>query len=120
MGNDTTGADMRRHWFGRTWKFVAMGVIAVALISVVVMALWNWLMPALFGLPAIGFWQALGLLALTRILFGGLRGGRPHRHWRGRMRERWNRMTPEEREQFMAGMRGRCGRTAHEEVGPAA
>ena len=72
--------------------------------------LWNWLMPVIFGLPHIGFWQALGLLALTRILFGGLRGWPGHRgRWGNRMRERWNEMSPEEREKFRRGLQGRCG-----------
>jgi hypothetical protein len=86
-----------------------------------VMHLWNWLAPALFGLRLITFWQALGLLALCRILFGGfgLGGGR-HRNSRRRMEgrirermgermdERWEQMTPEEREKFRQGMRS-CG-----------
>jgi len=42
---------------------------------------------------------------LSKILFGGFRGGPP---WRHRMMERWAQMTPEEREKFRAGMRGRC------------
>ncbi|MGH9971209.1 MAG: hypothetical protein ACREBG_25925 [Pyrinomonadaceae bacterium] len=78
----------------------------------VVMLLWNWLAPTLFGLPHITFWQGLGLLALCRILFGGfgLGGGGSHRsRSRRRMRERWEQMTPEEQERFRQGMRGRCG-----------
>jgi hypothetical protein len=79
----------------------------------VVMLLWNWLAPPLFGLPQVTFWQALGLLALCRILFGGFGlGGGGHRNsrWRmdgrirervrERMAERWEQMTPEEREKF--------------------
>ena len=75
----------------------------------VVRLLWNALLPDLFGWPAIGFWRALGLLALCRILFGGLglHGGGGSR-WRGRMGERWERMTPEERARFREGLRGRC------------
>ncbi len=72
--------------------------------------LWNWLMPVIFGLPHIGIGQALGLLLLSRILFGGFRGWPGHRgRWGHRMRERWNEMTPEEREKFRLGMQGRCG-----------
>jgi hypothetical protein len=76
----------------------------------VVMQLWNWLMPVLFGWHGIGFWQAIGILVLSKILFGGFRG-RPghHLHWRGRMMERWEQMTPEEREKFRESMRGCCG-----------
>jgi hypothetical protein len=76
----------------------------------VVKLLWNWLAPALFGLRTITFWQALGLLALCRILFGGfgLNGGSSRRS-RRRMFERWEQMTPEERERFRQGMRSRGG-----------
>src|SRR6267378_2020779 len=67
-----------------------------------VMHLWNWLAPALFGLRIITFWQALGLLALCRILFGGfgLGGGGHRNNLRHRMAERWGKMTPEEREKY--------------------
>src|SRR5437016_3325859 len=79
----------------------------------VVMLLWNWLAPALFGLRQITFWQALGLLALCRILFGGfgLGGGSPRSRSRRRMRERWEKMTDEERESFRQGLHDRSGRT---------
>jgi hypothetical protein len=75
-----------------------------------VLRLWNWLTPTLFGWKPITFWQAIGLLVLCRILFGGggLRGG--HRsHSRRRMAARWDRMTPEEREKFRRSFRGRWG-----------
>ena len=90
-------------------KFVVLVVIAIAAAGAVVMSLWNWLLPELFGMPAIGFWQAIGVLVLSRILLGGWRGRGHGMHWRHRMMERWERMTPEEREKFRAGMRGRCG-----------
>lgn len=79
----------------------------IALGGWVVMALWNWLMPGLFGWKTLTFWQALGLLLLCRILFGGVGRGmvRPRRHgdhgkWRGGMAFRWSRMSDEEREAF--------------------
>ena len=104
---------MRRNWWMRGLKFAAIVVIALAALGAVVMGLWNWLMPVLFGWPAIGFWQALGLLVLSKILLGGLRGGPGrHRHWRGRMIDRWENMTDEEREKFREGMRQRCGRSS--------
>jgi hypothetical protein len=94
----------------RALKIAFFVVLAVLALSFVVMSLWNWLMPALFGLRIISFWQALGLLVLSKILIGGFRG-RPGggMHWRRRMMERWEQMTPEEREKFRQGMRGRCG-----------
>ena len=65
--------------------------------------LWNWLLPAIFGWRQVTFWQALGMLALCRILFGGL--GR-HGGYRSK---RWEHMTPEERERFRQGMRAPPG-----------
>ena len=101
---------MRKYWIARGLKFVAFAAVAVVAASAVVMWLWNWVMPATFGLPAITLGRALGLLVLSRILLGGLSGGMSRRmHWRHRMRERWERMTPEQREQFTAGMQRRCG-----------
>jgi hypothetical protein len=95
---------------GRIIKIVLLVLIAAAVFSFAVMRLWNWLMPGLFGLHIITYWQALGVLVLSKILFGGFRG-RPHfgPRWRHRMMERWEQMTPEEREKFRQGMRGRCG-----------
>jgi hypothetical protein len=91
-------------------KIACVGLLAVALFTFAVMSLWNVLMPAIFGLHAITFWQALGLLVLSKVLFGGFRsfpgGGRGRR----RMMERWEQMTPEEREKFKQGMRRGCGR----------
>ena len=70
-----------------------------------VQSLWNGLMPAIFGLRTIGYWQALGLMVLCWILFGGLRGARSSGgRWRHGMRERWERMTPGEREEFVKGL----------------
>jgi hypothetical protein len=81
--------------------------VFVALGGEIVHRLWNWLLPPLFGFRAIGFWQALGLLALSRILFGGFAlHGSGRSGFRRRMAERWERMTPEERERFRQGMGG--------------
>lgn len=60
----------------RVAKFLgygALGVAAVAAFGYLLMALWNWLMPVVFGFHTIGFWQALGLFLLFSILFGGCR-----------------------------------------------
>ena len=99
--------------FTRVPKFILFAALAVTVFSFVVMSLWNWLMPSIFGLHAITFGQALGLLVLSKILFSGFRGrpGGPGMHWRRRMTERWEQMTPEEREKFKEGMKGRCGTT---------
>jgi hypothetical protein len=92
-------------------KFLVIAILAVAIFGFFVMSLWNWLGPAVFGLHPITYGQALGLLVLSKILFGGFRG-RPGGggHWRRRMHERWQQMTPEERAKFRQGMG--CGRSA--------
>jgi hypothetical protein len=99
---------MKTHWLIRGLKFVLFAVAAILVFGFVVMHLWNWLMPSLFGWRFINFWQALGLFVLSRILFGGFRG-RPAgpRDWRHRMLERWDHMTLEEREKFRTGLRRR-------------
>jgi hypothetical protein len=97
-------------------KRITLGVAGVLLFALVFIAgfgmavqqLWNALMPSIFNLPQLGFWQAVGLLALCWILFGS---------WRGigyfgmrRHSGRWAQMSAEERERFRAGVRHRCGR----------
>jgi hypothetical protein len=85
-------------------------LVFVAVGGKIVLDLWNWLLPSLFGWRQITFWQALGILALCRILFGG-RGwhGYGRSNFRRRMEERCGSMTPEEREQFRQRMRERFG-----------
>jgi hypothetical protein len=81
---------------------------------------WNWLLPPLFGWREITFWQALGMLALCRILFGGsgfLGRSRSNSGVRrriadrmaDRVADRWEHMSPEERERFRQRLRDRCG-----------
>jgi hypothetical protein len=82
----------------------------VAIGGEVVRQLWNWLLPPLFGWRQITFWQALALLALCRILFGGWGcHGFDRSNYRRRMAERWEHMTPEERERVRQGLGGRLG-----------
>jgi hypothetical protein len=114
---------MTRNITGRITGMVVKGIvfliIAIFVFGEAVYHLWNWLAPSLFHLPAVTFWQAVGLLALSWLLFGGLRGfsgaGRGHRgRWQHRMKERWEQMTPEEREKFRESMQGRCGQVSAE------
>jgi hypothetical protein len=104
---------MRRNRFARALLFLPFAALAAFLFGYVTMRLWNWLLPGLFGLHTIGYWQAIGLMFLGRLLFGGFHGrhgghGRDG-HWRERMREKWEHMTPEEREKFRHSARGRWG-----------
>ena len=100
---------MRGRRIFRALKVVAIVMVAFAVFGFVSTHLWNYLMPSLFGLHSITFWQAVGLIILGRLLFGGFRPGFGGAPWRRRMMERWEQMTPEEREKFRQGMRGRCG-----------
>ena len=102
----------RRLWMLAPFMLLAfLGFIALGVF--IVQQLWNWLLPGLFGWPLLTFWQAFGLLALCRILFGGLsmHGGRcrRRRRWGKGMRSRWQRFSPEERERFRAHLRRRWG-----------
>jgi hypothetical protein len=103
---------MKRFWIAKGLKMLAFAALAIAALGYVVMGLWNAVLPAAAGLHPIGFVQALGLLVLARILFGGFRGrGHPRWHWRSRMQARWQQMSPEEQERLRAAWasRRRCG-----------
>jgi hypothetical protein len=98
-----------KHGILRFWWLLAALAFA-ALFSFALMMLWNWLLPAIAGLPEITFLQALGLLALSRILFGGLGGmgrvftGRAMRSvgdHANSFREKWGKMSDEERQEFI-------------------
>jgi amino acid transporter len=102
---------MKRRWKTRWPLFVLFGLLAATVVSLVTMTLWNALMPAIFGLPAIGAWQALGLLVLGRLLLGRP-GGRP------RFAHGWKSLKPEERERFREAMRRRCGGAEEPETAP--
>ncbi len=94
-------------------RFVLFGIVFAGIMGLVVVVLWNLLMPAIFGLPAIGFWQALGILLLSRVLFGRFGG------WGSRMRKArfvrgWKDLTPDERQRFRHAMESRCAGNAGE------
>ena len=86
----------------------------IAVFSVAAMFLWNALMPGIFGLPVLSYWQAAGLVVLARILFGGLgpgrfaaRGGDGHLFSHGNaLREKWLNMSDDERMEFVRKNRG--------------
>jgi hypothetical protein len=102
---------MRRRFNERRFLlFLLIGVAAVVLFSGAVMLLWNNILAGVLKISTITFWQALGILVLSKILFGGFRGG-----WRGRpgrmhyMQQKLAAMTPEEREKFKEQWQKRCG-----------
>jgi hypothetical protein len=103
---------MKRFWIRRAAKFFGFAILFIGLVGLAVMSLWNALLPAILGVTTITFWQAIGLLALSRLLFGGpgWRGGGGPRNsiWKQKIAERWQHLTPEQREQMKAKWKDRC------------
>lgn len=110
---------MRRFWIRRAPFFLLMASAGVVVFVIIVMLLWNELMPVIFHLRVITFWQALGLLVLSKILFSSFRGG-PRPYWRNKARQKWMDMTPEERERFKEEWGRRCGGPYRREDRPSA
>ena len=95
---------MRKRWIG----FGFIGLTLFVLVILGVMLLWNHLLPTLFGISTITFWQAAGLLILARLLFGCFRGrhcGHHHFgnqwHKENKLHEKWMNLTPEERKDYI-------------------
>ncbi len=96
--------------------FPVFGIASLALFGSILMLLWNWLIPSIFGLTTINFWQALGLFALSRLLFSGMGFGGCGRHKHNgngfAARKKWMKMTPEERNEWFKN-RGCRGNSFH-------
>lgn len=109
---------MKTNFCARAVKFIVLAALAMLVFGVVFMWLWNALIPQLFNGPEINYWQALGLLILSKIIFGGLRGKsfchHHHNHWKNRMYKRMENMTEEEKDQFKKKMQ-HCGWTRCDE-----
>ena len=101
------------NWKKRRLLFIPLILLGVIAISGLVMLLWNLLIPEIFGLAPITYWQAIGLMVLSKILFGGWnfgkRGRRPSFGGQAR-REKFLNMTEEEKQEFKAKWKERCGR----------
>ncbi|HVM89779.1 MAG TPA: hypothetical protein VMT76_16450 [Puia sp.] len=103
---------MRRRFNERKFLMILpMILIGIAVFGGLVMLLWNNVLAVVLHISTVTFWQALGILALSKILFGGFRGAHWGRHkWKQGMVQRWENMTPEEREKFQQEWQNRCGR----------
>ena len=98
--NNKTEKIMKKKVFGHAF----MVLLAIVGFSAIVMLLWNLLLPEIFEVASINFWQAMGLLALSRILFGGLGAGmmkHKHSHLHNSIQGKWVNMTPEQRKEFI-------------------
>lgn len=102
----------KKFWIKKIIGFTLLGIAVAALLGYVVMSLWNNVLVAVLNVSVISFWQALGLLLLSKILFGGFKGGCScHRggQWKKEMQEKWHGMSAEEREKIKQEWRNRCG-----------
>ena len=108
---------------GKILLFILLIFAFIVPLGFIVMALWNNILTPILHVPIITFWHALGLFLLSRILFGGFPGGRGMRgNWKQKMNNKWNNMTPEQREQFKQNWQNRCAnwkRPAAPESNPA-
>jgi len=94
-------------WVKKIIGFLLIAPIALFLFSWIVMLLWNGVLVGVTGAGVVTLWQAMGILVLSKILFGGFRGGRGG-HWNHQMKGKWQNMSPEERVQFKQQWRDRC------------
>ena len=103
---------MKKFWIKKGLMMATFFIGATLLFTAVVMGLWNAILPAVLGVKTITFIQALGILVLSKILFGGgcggWRGGRGH-EWKQKMKDKWETMTPDQRDQFKSEWKNRCG-----------
>ena len=92
-------------WSKRAIFIPILFVAGVFIFSGVVMFLWNSILPSITGVHFVTYWQAMGILALSKILFGGFAGrhdhGRYHHQHLGKdLRDKWMQMPPEDREKM--------------------
>jgi uncharacterized SAM-binding protein YcdF (DUF218 family) len=116
---------MKTWWMMKAVKMLAFFVVGATVVGLIVMLLWNALVPDLFRGPSLTFWQALGLLVLSQILFGGsghrrYSNGWRHERWRRKFEKKLAAMTPEEREKFKEEWEHRCGHRWGEHADAAA
>lgn len=100
----------RTFWIRKVAGFILMALAALLLFTYIVMTLWNSILTPVLSVHTIDFSQALGILVLSKILFGGFRGGGwgRGRHWNNEMRNKWQNMSPEEKEKFKQEWSNRC------------
>ncbi|RXF68903.1 hypothetical protein [Arcticibacter tournemirensis] len=99
---------MKRKFFVRKALLIILFVpTVITVLTFVVMALWNSVLTEVISVKPVSFWQAMGILALSKILFGFGGGKGPGRHsfwWNKRMQSKMRSMSPEEREKFKEEM----------------
>jgi hypothetical protein len=100
---------MKRRWPRFLFFLLVVGPLAIFIFGSVVMLLWNNVLTPVLKVGEVTFWQALGILVLSKILFAGFMGGGGRRYYRRRMWRDWEKLTPEEKERYREEWRNRCG-----------
>ncbi len=105
----------KKFWITKIIGFSILAIAFAALLAYVVMLLWNGVLAQVVAVSTISFYQAIGLLVLSKILFGGFPSGKNHcnhcsggGHWKNELKEKWHTMSPEERDQMKQEWRNRC------------
>lgn len=102
----------KKFWIKKIIGFTALAAAFGSLLSYVVMRLWNGILTEVVHVSPISFVQAIGILVLSKILFGGFHGrwggGCPGNHFKNEMKEKWHSMSPEERERMKEEWRNKC------------
>lgn len=104
----------KRNWKRKVAGFILLAPLMILLLAGIVMLLWNAILPDIMPVSKISFWQALGILVLSKILFGGLRMGSRFKHrqpdFKNNFKEKLMNMSEEERQQFKEQWKSRCKR----------
>jgi hypothetical protein len=93
---------MKKYWMKKIPLIILVATAGVFAFSGIVMLLWNGILPAVLHVSTITLFQAMGILLLSKILFGSFKGRRGWggNHWKMHMWKKWAGMSPEEREKF--------------------
>ncbi|MGE5521074.1 MAG: hypothetical protein ACM3VS_14175 [Candidatus Dadabacteria bacterium] len=106
---------MNTGWKRRRFYFIPFAILAVFVFGAIVMLLWNNVVTPVLHVSVVNFWQALGLLVLSKLLFSSFSGGRGsyRRDYYAKQKMMWNQMTPEQKENFRKEWKDRCSRTGY-------
>jgi hypothetical protein len=104
------------YWIKRA-IFIPIAIAAgIFVFGFAVMYLWNGILTPVLGVGIITFWQAIGILILSKILFGCFKGGHSHHKYHGHhIKEKMMQLSPEEREKMYAEYKERCCNTKKED-----
>ena len=97
---------------GKSLGLGVLMVVAFLALVYIFMYIWNRTIPAVFGLKEIDYWQALGLLVISRIMIGGFgfrwANAGKQKFWRERVKMKMQHMSPDERDEFKRKLSQKC------------